>query len=60
MFVCPICQREYRTDAAVAKCFLACWKDKNPTHESNSVPKYEETIRNVSNDVADFFAEYQK
>lgn len=60
MFVCPICQREYRTDAAVAKCFLSCWKDKNPTHESNSAPKYEETIRNVSNAVADFFAEYQK
>lgn len=60
MYVCPSCGVERSTEAAIAKHYLACWKEKNLTHESNSAPKYEETIRNVNNDIADFFAGYQK
>lgn len=56
MFICPTCNKEYEKEADVVKHFLACWKEKNPYHESKNAPHSEDIeIRYVDSEVEDFF-----
>lgn len=60
MFICPICNKEYKTDAAVAKCFLRCWKEQNPYHKSKEAPRSEDIVRrNENQNVNNFFSQFQ-
>lgn len=58
MYICPICGKSYKTEETVAKCFLACWREKNLVHQSNPVPRTEVIERQVSNDILEFFKAY--
>ena len=56
MFVCPTCNEEFKTEQAIQKHFLLCWKSKHPYHKSKPAPHSEDVVtREVSNDIADFF-----
>ena len=57
MFYCPVCKRQYKTDEAVAKCFLRCWKEQNPNHKSHEAPHSEDiVVRQINADTERFFA----
>lgn len=61
MYICPVCQKEYNTETAIQKHFLACWKEKFPCHQAKSAPRSEDIIkRTVNNDMANFFNSFQK
>lgn len=56
MYVCPICNKEYPTEEAVAKCFLQCWKENNPIHKSKNAPRTEDRVeRQCTQEIEDFF-----
>lgn len=61
MFICPVCKREYKTDTAVAKCFLQCWKEQNPNHKSKEAPHSDDIIvRQVSSEIENFFTQFER
>ena len=56
MFICPVCKTQYKTEEAVAKCFLRCWKQQNPNHKSNEAPHSDDVVvRRVNTEMEDFF-----
>lgn len=56
MYICPICNREFTTDIAVAKHSLACWREKNPNHKSKPAPRSEDVVnREINDNVMNFF-----
>lgn len=60
MYICPICKREFNDSTAVAKHSLACWKAANPNQKSTPAPHVEETSREASADILDFFSSFKK
>lgn len=58
MFICPTCSKEFNTEEAIQKHFLACWKEQHPYHKSKSAPHSADVVtREVSNDIMNFFKE---
>lgn len=56
MFVCPTCAVKFKSEEAIQKHFLVCWKEKHPFHKSKSAPRSEDIVtREVSDDVKAFF-----
>lgn len=56
MYICPICGKAFKSEEAVAKCMLACWRQANPNHHSKPAPRSEDiNTRDVSDDIANFF-----
>ena len=56
MYICPTCNKEFNTEQAIQKHFLACWKEQHPFHKSKSAPHSENVeTRQVDNDVMNFF-----
>ena len=61
MFVCPTCNKEFKTEEMIQKHFLACWKEQHPYHKSKSAPySGESTTREVSDDIIDFFNSFKE
>lgn len=60
MYICPTCRRSFKDEEIVAKHFLQCWKTYNPHHESKSAPCKTITEREVSEDITNFFASFNK
>ena len=56
MFICPTCSKEFHTEEAIQKHFLACWKEQHPYHKGKSVPHGKDIeTREVSDDIMNFF-----
>lgn len=61
MFVCPVCKKQFKTEAAVAKCFMKCWKEQNPNHKSKEAPRSNDIVeRQESEDTTEFFESFLK
>lgn len=60
MYICPTCNQEFKTEMAIQKHFLSCWKEKNPYHQSQSAPQSESVTRKVNDDVVSFFNSFNK
>ena len=61
MYICPVCNNLFDTEEDVSKHSLKCWRAKNPNHKSKPAPHSEDKIeREVTNEVLDFFASFQK
>lgn len=56
MFICPTCNKEFKTEELIQKHFLACWKEQHPYHKSKDAPHSENIeTREISNDIMNFF-----
>ena len=56
MFICPTCAKEFHTEEAIQKHFLACWKEQHPYHKGKDAPRREDIeTREISNDMMNFF-----
>ena len=60
MYICPTCHRGFNDEEVIAKHFLQCWHARNPNHESAPSPLKTTTEREVSEDVINFFASFNK
>lgn len=61
MYICPICGKGYKTEEAVAKCMLACWRKANPNHKSQPAPRGEDVnTKEANDDIMNFFSSLQK
>ena len=56
MYICPTCAKKFKTEEAIQKHFLACWKEQHPCHKSQSAPHSPDVVtRQVNDDIKSFF-----
>ena len=61
MYICPTCNRQFDTEAAITQHSLKCWREHNPNHKSKAAPHSEDIVtRKVNDDVIDFFASLKR
>lgn len=61
MYVCPVCNREFKEELSIQWHFLSCWKEKNPYHVAKPAHRSEDVnTRSVGSDVMDFFNSFSK
>lgn len=60
MYICPICNQEFKKENDIAKHLLSCWRKYNPYHLStNSIQTESEDIE-IDNGVLNFFQNLSK
>lgn len=60
MYICPECGKPFKTDKAVAKHYLTCFKKEHPYIPPKSVLYTQSVTRKVNDEVADFFSALKK
>lgn len=55
MYICPICNKECKTEEIMAKHLLVCWKETNPNHKSKPAPRSEDIVTRSGADEATLF-----
>ena len=61
MYICSICNRQFKNKEDIAKHSLKCWRENNPYHKSKTAPHSSNRIeRTVNKDILNFFASFQK
>lgn len=56
MYICPVCNKQFREENILVKHYLSCWKKENPHLRSKSAPRSEDiNTREVNKEVKDFF-----
>ena len=56
MYICPTCFKEFNTEQAIQKHFLACWKEQHPYHKSKDASRSKDIVtREINDDVINFF-----
>ena len=60
MFVCPICNLKFNSEAVLVKHYSKCWREQNPHFQSKPAPRSEDiNTREVSEDIANFFNSFK-
>ena len=56
MYICPVCNKQFKEEDILVKHYLSCWKKENPHLRSKPAPKSEDiNTREVNKEVEDFF-----
>ena len=61
MYICPICNKQFKTKEDIGKHSLPCWKEHHPYHMSKEAPHSQDIVtREVDDGVLDFFASLKR
>ena len=61
MYICPVCNLEFKIEQSIQKHFLACWKEEHPFHKSKDAPRSKNiTTREINEDVTQFFNSFKE
>lgn len=61
MYICPICNKGFKTENSITTHSLQCWREHNPHHEAKPAPcKGNTTKREVSEEINNFFTSFRK
>ncbi len=61
MYICPICNKGFATEAEIKKHSLPCWRKANPHHRSKTAPQGETVItEEIDSNILDFFNSFNK
>ena len=56
MYICPVCNKQFKEENILVKHYLNCWKKENPHLRSKPAPRSEDiNTREVYKEVEDFF-----
>ena len=57
MYICPVCNKQFREENILVKHYLSCWKKENPhLRLIKPAPRSEDiNTREVNKEVEDFF-----
>lgn len=56
MYICPVCNKQFKEEDILVKHYLSCWKKENPHLRSKPAPRSEDiSTREVNKEVEDFF-----
>ena len=60
MYICPVCNRQFKEEQVLVKHYLSCWKKENPHLRSKPAPHSEEiNTREVNEDIENFFNSFK-
>ena len=60
MYICPTCGKQFEKEEALAKHYLACWKEQHPYHKSKPAPRSEDINPRTSNsEIENFFNSFK-
>lgn len=56
MYICPVCNKQFKEEDILVKHYLSCWKKENPHLRSKPAPRSEDiNTREVNKEVENFF-----
>ena len=50
MYICPTCNKKFKTEDKLTKHFLSCWKEQHPYYQSTPAPRSEDIVEVQAND----------
>ena len=60
MYICPVCNRQFKEEQILVKHYLSCWKKENPHLRSKPAPRSEDiNMREVNEDIENFFNSFK-
>ena len=60
MYICPVCNRQFKEEQILVKHYLSCWKKENPHLRSKPAPRSEDiNTREVNEDIENFFNSFK-
>ena len=60
MYICPVCNQQYKEEQVLVKHYLSCWKKENPHLRSKPAPRSEDiNTREVNEDIENFFYSFK-
>ena len=60
MYICPVCNQQFKEEQVLVKHYLSCWKKENPHLRSKPAPRSEDiNTREVNEDIENFFNSFQ-
>ena len=60
MYICPVCNRQFKEEQILVKHYLSCWKKENPHLRSKPAPRSEDiNTREVNKDIENFFNSFK-
>ena len=60
MYICPVCNQQFKEEQVLVKHYLSCWKKENPHLCSKPAPRSEDiNTREVNKDIENFFNSFK-
>ena len=60
MYICPVCNQQFKEEQVLVKHYLSCWKKENPHLRSKPAPRSEDiNTREVNEDIEKFFNSFK-
>ena len=60
MYICPVCNQQFKEEQVLVKHYLSCWKKENPHLRSKPAPRSEGVnTREVNEDIENFFNSFK-
>ena len=60
MYICPVCNQQFKEEQVLVKHYLSCWKKENPHLPSKPAPRSEDiNTREVNEDIKNFFNSFK-
>ena len=60
MYICPVCNQQFKEEQVLVKHYLSCWKRENPHLRSKPAPRSEDiNTREVNEDIENFFNSFK-
>ena len=60
MYICLVCNQQFKEEQVLVKHYLSCWKKENPHLRSKPAPRSEDiNTREVNEDIENFFNSFK-
>ena len=60
MYICPVCNQQFKEEQVLVKHYLSCWKKENPHLRSKPAPRSEDiNTQEVNEDIENFFNSFK-
>ena len=60
MYICPVCNQQFKEEQVLVKHYLSCWKKENPHLRSKPAPRSKDiNTREVNEDIENFFNSFK-
>ena len=60
MYICPVCNQQFKEEQVLVKHYLSCWKKENLHLRSKPAPRSEDiNMREVNEDIENFFNSFK-
>lgn len=60
MYICPVCNQQFKEEQVLVKHMSRCWRERNPHLRSKPAPRSKDiNTREVNEDIENFFNSFK-